>query len=134
MAFLLDTNHWIRLLKGRCPPLQRRLDGIHPSEVWLCSVVKEELFFGAHRYENRDQRLSILRELFARHASVPFDDAAAEESGRLRHDLEERGQVIGPHDLQIAAIALTRGWTLVTGNADEFSRISTLSLDDWTKD
>jgi tRNA(fMet)-specific endonuclease VapC len=134
MAFLLDTNHWIRLLKGRCPALERRLDGIHPSEIWLCSVVKEELFHGAHRYDNGDERLRILRELFARHGSVPFDDAAAEESGRLRHDLETRGLVIGPHDLQIAAIALTRRWTLVTNNTDEFSRIATLSLEDWTKD
>ncbi len=133
MAFLLDTNHWIRLLKGRCPELERRLDGVHPTEVWFCSVVKEELFHGAHRYENREERLRILRELFARHVSVPFDDVAAEEAGRLRHDLEVRGLVIGPHDLQIAAIALSRNWTLVTSNTDEFVRISNLALEDWTK-
>jgi len=132
MAFLLDTNHWIRLLKGRCPALESKLDQVHPSDVWLCAVVKVELFHGAHRYENRDARLRILRDLFARHASVPFDDAAAEESGRLRHDLEKRGLVIGPHDLQIAAIALTRGWTLVTGNTDEFRRVPGLLLEDWT--
>jgi tRNA(fMet)-specific endonuclease VapC len=91
MAFLLDTNHWIRLLKGRCPALESKLDQVHP-----------------------------------------FDDAAAEEAGRLRHDLERRGLVIGPHDLQIASIALTRGWTLVTGNMDEFRRVPNLMLEDWT--
>src|SRR5436190_4371537 len=122
MPYLLDTNHWIQLLKGRCPALARRLDAVAPEEVWLCSVVKEELFYGAQKYENRDSRLAKLRELFARHGSAPFDDAAAEEAGRLRHVLETQGEVLGPHDLQIAAIARTRGWTLVTNNVAEFQR------------
>jgi tRNA(fMet)-specific endonuclease VapC len=113
--------------------LQQRLDAISPSDVWFCAVVKEELIYGAHRYENREARLSVLRELFARHASVPFDDAAAEEAGRLRSELEELGRAIGPHDLQIAGIALSRGWTLVTNNTDEFKRVSGLSIEDWTK-
>ena len=133
MPYLLDTNHWIQLLKGRCPPLARRLDTVAPEEVWLCSVVKEELFHGAQKYANRDVRLARLRELFARHGSVPYDDAAAEEAGTLRHDLEHRGEVIGPHDLQIAAIARTRGWTLVTTNQSEFGRVTGLALEDWTK-
>lgn len=134
MPHLLDTNHWIQLLKGRCPALARRLDAVTPEEVWFCSVVKEELFYGAQKYENRDARLAKLRELFARHGSAPFDDAAAEEAGRLRHVLETSGEVIGPHDLQIAAIARVRAWTLVTTNRSEFQRIDALALEDWTKD
>jgi tRNA(fMet)-specific endonuclease VapC len=39
--------------------------------------------------------------------------------------------VIGPHDLQIASIALQHGLTLVTHNTREFSRIPGLKLDDW---
>ena len=39
--------------------------------------------------------------------------------------------VIGPHDLQIAAIALQHGLTLVTHNTGEFNRISGLKLGDW---
>jgi len=39
--------------------------------------------------------------------------------------------VIGPHDLQIAAIAMHHGLTLVTHNTAEFSRISGLMLEDW---
>jgi tRNA(fMet)-specific endonuclease VapC len=36
-----------------------------------------------------------------------------------------------PHDLQIAAIALHHGLTLVTHNTREFSRIPQLRLVDW---
>ncbi|MCI0534844.1 MAG: type II toxin-antitoxin system VapC family toxin [Verrucomicrobiales bacterium] len=134
MPYLLDTNHWIQLLKGRCPALARRLDTVAPEEVWLCSVVKEELFHGAQKYGNREARLARLRELFSHHGSVPFDDVAAEEAGRLRHVLETSGTVLGPHDLQIAAIARTRGWILVTNNLAEFQRVDALALEDWTKD
>jgi len=134
VPFLLDTNHWIQLLKGRCPPLARRLASVPPEQAWFCSVVKEELYHGARKYGDRLAREAMLRELFASHGSVPFDDAAAEESARLRHLLEARGEVIGPHDLQIAAIALTRDWTIVTANTGEFSRIDGLRIEDWTTD
>ena len=45
--------------------------------------------------------------------------------------LERVGRVIGPHDLQIAAVALLHRLTLITHNTQEFSRIAELKLDDW---
>ena len=67
-----------------------------------------------------------------RHASVPFDDESAALAGPLRKKLESQGKVIGPHDLQIAAIALQHEWTLVTSNSDEFRRVEGLKNEDWT--
>jgi tRNA(fMet)-specific endonuclease VapC len=74
----------------------------------------------------------LLADLFARHPSAPYDDLAAESAARIRHDLETRGFIIGPHDLQIAGVAQSRGWTLATNNTKEFSRVSGLTLEDWT--
>ena len=48
-----------------------------------------------------------------------------------RDALETRGEIIGPHDLLIAAIALTHRLTLVTNNR-EFSRVPGLMTEDWT--
>ena len=42
------------------------------------------------------------------------------------------GQVIGPMDLLIAAIALANDFVLVTRNTAEFGRIVDLRLADWT--
>jgi len=133
MAFLLDTNQWIYLLKGRSPILAKKLGGIDPAEVRLCSVVKEELYYGAYKHANREARIKLLRAIFSRHDSADFDDAAAEQAGRLRGELAKKGEPIGPHDLQIAAIALVRDWTVVTSNMREFQRIPGLSLEDWTR-
>lgn len=132
MPWLLDTNHWIQLLKGRCVPLSVRLKTVPPEQVWLCSVVKEELLHGALGYERPAERMATLEALFSRHPSAPFDDLAAESAARIRHDLEGRGCVIGPHDMQIAGIALSRGWVVASNNAGEFNRVTGLMVEDWT--
>jgi tRNA(fMet)-specific endonuclease VapC len=47
MSWLLDTNACIRYLNGRSPELRTKLDGIDPAQIFTCSVVKAELYFGA---------------------------------------------------------------------------------------
>ncbi|HMP83069.1 MAG TPA: type II toxin-antitoxin system VapC family toxin [Verrucomicrobiota bacterium] len=131
MAWLLDTNAWITYLKSPQSPVRARLEKLQPAEIHLCSVVKAELLHGAEKYGNRERRLDILRELFTPYVSLPFDDVAAARYGQLRHELEVVGDVIGPNDLMIAAIALAHGLTLVTRNTSEFSRVRGLTLEDW---
>jgi tRNA(fMet)-specific endonuclease VapC len=45
--------------------------------------------------------------------------------------LQTTGAVIGPYDLQIAAIAVRHGLTVVTSNVAEFSRVPGLAIEDW---
>ena len=69
--------------------------------------------------------------LLAPHPSLPFNDAAADDYAAIRHHLESTGQMIGPLDMLIAAIALANGCTLVTHNTTEFSRVPGLVIEDW---
>ncbi len=133
MAWLLDTNAWITYLKTPQSSIRNRLQSLKPADVILCSVVKAELLHGAEKYGNRERRLGILRELFVPYVSLSFDDAAAAQYGRMRHELEVAGNVIGPNDLMIAAIAMANNHTLVTQNTSEFSRVRGLALEDWQK-
>src|SRR6266536_779120 len=121
MTYLLDTNSWIVYLKSVVSPVRSRLEKLRPADVVLCSVVKAELFHGAEKYGNRERRLAILAETFAPYVSLPFDDAAAASYGRIRHELEGAGNVIGPNDLMIAAVAQANKLTLVTHNTAEFT-------------
>jgi tRNA(fMet)-specific endonuclease VapC len=50
---------------------------------------------------------------------------------RLRATLEKRRQLVGGNDLLIAAQALTLGYTIVTDDDREFSRINQLRLENW---
>ena len=131
--FLLDTNIWIRLLKQPPTLLRQRLDIQHAGNVVVCSVVKAELWHGAMKYQNAQERQTTVESLLAPYTSLPFDDAAARHYATLRHQLETQGQIIGPNDLKIAAICLAHGLTLISANTSEFGRIPALRVEDWTK-
>ena len=62
----------------------------------------------------------------------PFDRAAANCYANVRDRLEQRGEVIGPYHLQIAAIALVHDLTVVTNNVSEFRRVDGLRVEDWS--
>lgn len=132
MGWLLDTNIWILHLKNPGGPIEQRLNRLQPADIFLCSVVKAELWHGAHKYGNFERRRNALGNMFAPFVSLPFDDAAAQCYGGIRHGLEIRGETIGPNDLKIAAICVSNGLTLVSGNIPEFGRIAGLAVEDWT--
>jgi len=132
MAFLPDTNVWICLLKHPGGELAAKVQSQPVAAILFCSIVKAELLHGAEKYGNRDRRLHALDMLFAPFASLPFDDAAASHYAAVRHQLELEGRAMGPNDLQIAAIALTHGLTLVSADAG-FGRVPGLQVADWTK-
>ena len=132
MEWLPDTNVWIQVLKKPGGMLEQKLLSHSPDQIILCSVVKAELWHGAHKYGRTDRRLAALEELFAAFVSLPFDDAAAWHYADIRHEFEVAGCVIGPNDLKIAAICRAHGLTLVTSNTAEFSRVPNLQVADWS--
>lgn len=104
-----------------------------PEDILTCALVRAELLHGAMKYGAPGRRLAIVRETLAPYRSLPFDDAAAEHYAQIRHDLEQMGERIGPHDLLIAAICLAHGCALVTANTAEFHRVRGLQVQDWQK-
>ncbi len=94
-------------------------------------MVLAELYFGAVRSAKPEKNRTDVDQFASPFSSLAFDDAAADEFARIRHDLEKKGTPIGPYDLQIAAIAISNDCTLVTNNTAEFKRVSGLKLVDW---
>ena len=130
MTFLPDTNVWSLFLRGKDPALTARLRAVADADIRLCSVVKAELLYGAHK-GGRPSNFELLSKLFGRFVSLPFDDLAAEHYGRIRAPLSSAGNSIGANDLMIAAIAVANGLTVVTHNVREFRRVPTLVVEDW---
>jgi tRNA(fMet)-specific endonuclease VapC len=131
VKYLLDTNAWIRYLNQPASPIGAKLALFSPADIGLCSVVLGELYYGAHRSSRRAANLGIIGLLAQQFISLPFDDAAAAMFGQVRAHLARLGTLIGPYDLQIAAIALTHNLTLVTHNTNEFKRVPGLMIEDW---
>ncbi len=134
MSHLLDTNVFAdHLRRGPKSKVTARMLAAPPGTVFLCCVVLGELIFGAIRSGpgKESANRALIAGLLAQFATVPFDAAAAEEYGQLRAHLTAAGQLIGPNDMMIAAIALANGMSLVTHNTSEFSRVPGLVLEDW---
>ncbi len=130
--WMLDTNVWIQLIKSRNPSLTARWRSQSAADIATCSIVKAELWHGAHKYENAARRREVIEFWLSPYESLPFDDAAAHHYADIRHHLEAGGEIIGPNDLKIAAICRAYDITLVTGNGDEFRRVPVLKLEDWS--
>ena len=94
------------------------------------NVVAAELWAGVEK-SRRAAAAALLLDFLEAFTVLEFGHAAAREYGRIRADLERRGQKLGPLDLLIAAHALSVGATLVTGNAGEFRRVDGLSVLAW---
>ena len=129
--YLLDSNAWITFLRKPHSPVVARLQARQPHEIRVCSPVAAELYYGCLRSAKVQANRAKIDALIDPYVCLPFDQAAADVCAGLRHHLETQGTPIGPYDLQIAAIALANGCTVVTHNLAEFRRVPGLSVEDW---
>lgn len=97
----------------------------------IAAITYSELPHGWHRAT--DPRIKTERALYVAgvrrdYTIVPFTEAQAEYHARVWADLETRGILIGAHDLQIAATALSLDYAVATLNNKEFARVPGLRL------
>jgi tRNA(fMet)-specific endonuclease VapC len=64
---------------------------------------------------------------------LPLEKPVDISYASIRAQLERAGKPIGANGLLIAAQALTLGYTIVTDNEDEFSRVKHLRLENWLR-
>lgn len=129
--YLLDTNACILILNNSSLPLITRLRQNKPSDIFLCSVVKGELVYGAYHSAHPANNLRVLEKFFEPFVSLPFDDQSSLIYGHIRSDLSRNGTIIGPNDLLIASIAISNNLTLISANITEFGRVAGLLLENW---
>ncbi|MGH8674313.1 MAG: type II toxin-antitoxin system tRNA(fMet)-specific endonuclease VapC [Burkholderiales bacterium] len=129
--FLLDTNLCVYVIRQRPEPVFRRLSGTASERVAVSVITAFELEVGALRAQGRHYSEAV-RRFLAEFSVLPLEDSARDTYARLRMELERRGEVIGAHDMLIAAHAIALGATLVTNNEKEFRRVKGLRIENWT--
>lgn len=129
--YLLDTNTCIQIINRHTSLTAERYRQHTPDQIRLCSIVKAELYYGARKSQQIDSNLERIAIFVKPLQSLHFDDRSAEEYGQIKATLAAQGQLIGPNDLLIAAIARAHGAIFVTNNTREFSRVADLRLEDW---
>ncbi len=131
--FLFDTDAITNILKPKpSPALLKRLSELDTSQQFISTITVAEIVYGACKSVRRGQHLHNLEHMLLPNVNVlDFDCQAAYVAGRIRAELEERGEPIPFVDIPIAATALARDLTLVTGNTRHFERIAALRVENW---
>jgi tRNA(fMet)-specific endonuclease VapC len=128
---MLDTDICIYIIKRKPMRVLERLELIQPGQLSMSAITFAELMNGAKKSQRVEANVSRLNALGEILEICAFDQHAAVAYGDVRSSLEKRGEVIGPHDLLIAAHALSLDRTLITNNEREFKRVEGLKVDNW---
>ena len=102
-----------------------------PEPVAACAITVSELWFGIEIETDATRarrRRRWLEKTFRRLEVVPLDAVLARVHARIWAQLSAAGQMIGPHDLLVAAAAVHRRWAVATFNAAEFRHVRGLEV------
>lgn len=137
--YVLDTNVISELMRATPDPqvmrwFERRLD----SALFTTVVNEAEIRFGLALLpggRRRDERIAAADAMFAQDVEgriLPFDRAAAWTYAEIRAARRQRGLGEPETDMQIAAIAKSRGADIVTGNVSDFEGADIKVVNPWT--
>lgn len=129
--YLLDSNMVIYFRQKRSEAIMRRFAQLRPGEAAISVIAYGELLYGAMKSSAPSSAVERLHNLIQELWPLPLPESAGETYGRIRADLEARGEMIGNNDLWIAAHAVAAGLTLVTNNEKEFRRVRGLKIQNW---
>jgi len=129
VGMMVDTNVWIHFEKNGTPI---DFSPWEPNDkVYISVMIASELLIGVHRAdtdERRQRRSAFVEAVVGAVDVLDFDMASARKHAEIYAQLAQKGQMIGAHDLIIAATALHHRLSLLTDNVDEFARVPGLHV------
>jgi len=133
MTYYLDSSVIIPILNGLDPEVKDKMFSMTVSEIKIPSMVKAELIAGVYKAHDVKKTMNITTGFIDSFEITPFDSNASVTYGKIRAELENKGNRIGSNDLIIAATVLSRGGILVTKNTKEFRRVEGLHVENWSE-
>jgi tRNA(fMet)-specific endonuclease VapC len=131
VGVLIDTSVLIALERGS-EEVRERLAAEPEESAAVSAVTASELLHGVHRADSavrRGGREDLVEAILATARVLPFDLEVARVHARLWADLAARGEVIGPHDMLIAATALHHRLRVLTHDLRHFGRVEGLAIE-----
>ena len=127
MAILIDSDVIIRAERGLFP-LDDWIASRPNDEFKFAAITVAELWQGVERATGAHQikRRLFLQRLFALFEFVPYTEKTGFEHARLWAELDASGQMIGAHDLILAATAIQTGNAVATFDLRHFAVVKGL--------
>jgi len=133
MGVLIDASVLIEHERKRLDLDQHR-NQREDEEFFLSVVTASKLLHGVHRATDsgvRARRSAWVEAILERFPLLPVDLPIARAHAQLWAELASRGQMIGAHDLWLAASCVAHGLKMVTTNVREFARVPGLRVESW---
>jgi predicted nucleic acid-binding protein len=130
MGLILDTCILIRAERGHSLDFALWADY---EDAFISTITVSELLVGVHRADNdarRTRRSAFVEAILARLPALDFTTETARVHAGLFATLSQQGQMIGAHDLIIAATALSHGCAVITTDTAKFGRVPGLDVVD----
>jgi tRNA(fMet)-specific endonuclease VapC len=127
MAVLIDTTVLVNAERRG----QALDDVVGDQERGISAITASELLHGVHRAEEgavRARRSAFVEHVISAMEPLPITTAVARAHAAVWAQLEKDGNMIGAHDLWIAATALSHGMEVATANAKDFERVPGLTV------
>lgn len=131
MKYMLDTNICIYVIKHKPSAVIETFLEHDPADICISAITYAELLHGVEKSQAVEKNRLALTLFLSPVTVLDFNAEAAEQYGRIRAYLEQKGTPVGPMDMLIAAHAFAEGLVLVTNNTREFARIEGLKLENW---
>ena len=128
--YLLDTNILSALARNPRGPIFSRIREVGAESICTSIIVACEIQFGLEKSGSSNLR-DRMERILAAIEIMPLEPLIEKHYADIRWRLEKAGMTIGPNDLLIAAHARCLGCTVVTDNANEYRRVSGLSVENW---
>ena len=132
MMYMLDTNAVIMGLRHPDWPIFARLERHVGKDLCISAVTLGELEYGIKKSRDPVRTRAGVYLFLAGIRVLNFDAEAARHFGDIYGDLEMKHMRISDRDTMIAAHARSLGYTVVTNNTREFSRVQGLKYEDWS--
>lgn len=131
--YMLDTNAVIMGIRHPDWPIVSKLEQHVGKDLCISAITLGELEYGIKKSRDPIRTKYGVYQFLAGIRVLSFDAAAAKHFGDIFGDLEMRRMRISDRDTMIAAHARSLGYTVVTNNIREFSRVQGLKYEDWSK-
>ncbi len=129
--FLLDTTTVSDYLRGN----KNIIDHLRQTSfklIYISSITKFELEYGLLKKPSLRKLLGGQLDLLYRQINdVGFDSECAKVASDIKQQLVTAGTLIDVEDFYIGAIALHRGFAVVTSNTKHFEKIQGLEVVNW---
>ncbi len=101
------------------------------NDAYISVITASELLMGVYRANTKARKIkrsAFVEAIISEIPIIDFTTEAARIHAEIYAYLAHQGQLIGAHDLMIAATALAHGHALLTTNHQEFSRVPGLEV------